>query len=66
MYTEMISKFEILARRQRKFLCLERATIAVRQGASEEPKICCQSDAAKNQILKPFRYNSQKITRRDN
>jgi hypothetical protein len=47
----MNSKFGFLARKPRKFLGLERVTIAEWQGAS---KICCEADAVKNQILNSF------------
>jgi len=43
----MVSKFGNLARRRRKFLCLERATIAVRQGASKDQKIAAKATKPK-------------------
>jgi hypothetical protein len=46
----MNSKFGVLARRRRKFWCLERATIAERQGASEDPKFAAKPTLPKTKV----------------
>ena len=65
VYTEMVSKFGDLAKRRRKFICLERATnhgvpaddtsegvgaIAVRQGASEDQKFAVKATQQKTKF----------------
>jgi hypothetical protein len=49
-YTQMNSKFGVLARMRRQFLDLEQATIAKREGASKDRKLAAKLTRPKTQF----------------